>query len=63
MKKLVYEVSFIIDEDELLGTTKWVSNLDGMMILNAGYRVAKPHEVRAAEVLCGMREESEVTDV
>lgn len=57
MKKVVYEVSFIIDEDEIDGTTKWLANYtEGMTILYAGYRPAKPIEVEAAEVINSLRE-------
>ena len=58
VKKLVYEVSFVIDEDEVLETTQWVMGVMAKRkLLSAGYRVAEEVEVKAAEVLKGLWEE------
>ena len=64
MNKVVFEVGFIIDEDEVIGATKWLCNYtEGMPILYASYREAKPEEVEVAEVIAGLRDEPEVEDV
>jgi hypothetical protein len=58
MKKLVYELRFVIDEDEVLETTQWIMGIMAKRkLLSAGYRVAKEVEVKAAEQLEQLRKD------